>query len=54
MGLLSDSTDATFVGATYRDRFERREGVWKMREREVVIHHFNGFPGTQLTKPEAI
>jgi gamma-hexachlorocyclohexane dehydrochlorinase len=53
MGLLADSTDATFVGATYRDRFERRGGVWKIVEREVVIHHFNGFPGTQLTKPEA-
>jgi gamma-hexachlorocyclohexane dehydrochlorinase len=53
MGLLTDNTDATFVGATYRDRFERRGGVWKMVEREVVIHHFNGVPGTRLTKPEA-
>ena len=51
MGLLTDSEEATFVGATYYDRFERRDGEWKILEREVTIHYFNQFPGTQLTKP---
>lgn len=53
MGLLTDSTEATFVGATYKDRFQRREGSWKILEREVSIHYFNPFPGTTLSAPEA-
>ena len=53
MGLLTDSAEATFVGATYRDRYERREGVWKIAVREVQIHYFNQFSGTTLSAPEA-
>jgi len=52
MGLLTESAEATFVGATYRDRFQRRGGVWKIAEREVEIHHFNQFAGTTLSAPE--
>ena len=52
MGLLTDSTEATFVGATYRDRYQRRDGAWKILEREVTIHYFNQFAGTTLSAPE--
>lgn len=54
VGLLTGSTEATFVGATYRDRLERRERQWRIAEREVQIHFFNTFEGTQLSKPEAL
>ena len=53
MGLLTGSAEATFVGATYKDRFQRRESCWKIVEREVSIHYFNPFPGTTLSAPEA-
>ena len=36
MGLLTDSTEATFVGATYKDSFARRDGIWRISEREVT------------------
>jgi hypothetical protein len=52
MGLLADSVEATFVGATYRDQFQRRDGIWKIAEREVAIHYFNQFAGTTLSAPE--
>ena len=52
-GLLADGPEATFVGATYADRVERRDGVWKIAERNVTIHYFNSFAGTRLSKPEA-
>lgn len=51
-GKLADSTEATFVGASYRDLLVRRDGVWKIRQRDVTIHYFNQFPGTTLTAPE--
>ena len=51
-GLLTDSTNATFVGATYTDQVERRNGIWKIRRRDVVIHYFNSFEGHTLSKPE--
>ena len=53
MGLLTGQSEATFVGASYADRLERRDGIWKIAEREVTIHYFNTFPGTELSKPEA-
>ena len=52
MGLLTDGPEATFVGATYRDRYERRDGVWKIAERAVAIHYFNQFAGTTLSAPD--
>lgn len=52
-GLLAGNTEATFVGASYRDRLERRSGVWRIACRDVQIHYFNTFPGTELSKPDA-
>lgn len=52
-GLLAGSTEATFVGATYSDRLERRDGVWKIAERKVAIHYFNSFSGTELSRPQS-
>ena len=52
-GLLTGNPEATFVGATYRDLVERREGVWRIAVRDVEIHYFNSFPGTQLSRPES-
>lgn len=50
-GLLAGDTQATFVGATYRDQVERREGRWAIALRKVEIHYFNTFAGTTLSKP---
>ena len=50
-GLLVGSSLATFVGASYQDEVERREGLWKIRRRTVTIHYFNSFENTTLTKP---
>ena len=52
MGLLTDSTEATFVGATYKDNYARRDGIWRIFEREVTIHYFNQFEDTTLSAPE--
>lgn len=50
-GLLTGGPEATFVGASYADKLERRHGVWKIAERTVDIHYFNSFSGTELSKP---
>jgi hypothetical protein len=39
------------VAATYRDHFQRRDGVWKILRRDVTIHFFNPIPGAQMTPP---
>jgi ketosteroid isomerase-like protein len=52
-GRLADSSEATFVGATYRDSLERRGGEWRIAVRNVDIYWFNSFPGTRLSKPDA-
>ena len=44
MGLLTDSAEATFVGATYRDRYQRRSGCWKIAEREVCLLYTSPSP----------
>lgn len=51
-GCLADSSEATFVGATYTDTVARREGVWKIVQRDVTIHYFNSFANTRLSAPE--
>ncbi len=51
-GLLNGSPLATFVGASYADHVERREGLWKIHRRDVTMHYFNSFDGTTLSKPE--
>lgn len=42
------------VGATYRDRYERRDGVWRIAGRTVEIHYFNPLPGARMRAPEAV
>jgi gamma-hexachlorocyclohexane dehydrochlorinase len=39
------------ISATYRDHFQRRDGVWKILRRDVTIHFFNPIPGAQMTPP---
>lgn len=51
-GKLSDTPEATLVGASYYDLLVRRDGVWKIKQRDVTIHYFNGLPGTTLNPPE--
>ena len=50
-GLLAGSSAATFVGASYQDEVEKREGSWKIQRRTVTIHYFNSFENTTLSKP---
>lgn len=41
------------VSASYRDHFQRRNGVWKILRRDVTIHFFNPIPGAQMTPPQS-
>lgn len=43
---------ARTVGATYTDKFERRNGVWKIIYRHVKIHHFSELVGVTLAPPQ--
>lgn len=43
---------AQTVAATYTDRFERRDGVWKIAKRKVTMHHFNPLVGITLSAPQ--
>jgi hypothetical protein len=52
MGTLTTAPDCQIVGATYSDSLQRREGVWKIKERAVRIHYFNPVAGTELTVPQ--
>jgi len=51
VGSLTGEDTCQIVGATYSDQLERREGIWKIRERSVQIHYFNPVPGTVLSAP---
>ncbi len=51
IGSTSDGQAQT-VAATYTDRFERRDGVWKIARRHVKMHHFSPLVGTTLTAPQ--
>lgn len=51
VGTLAGEDVCQIVGATYRDRLQRRAGVWKISERAVRIHYFNPVPGTRLAAP---
>jgi hypothetical protein len=51
MGALMDDS-VQMISATYRDHFTRRDGVWKIQRRDVVIHYFNPIPGAQMTAPQ--
>jgi gamma-hexachlorocyclohexane dehydrochlorinase len=50
MGATADDV-VQMISATYTDDFERREGVWKIAKRNVVIHYFNPIPGAEMTSP---
>jgi gamma-hexachlorocyclohexane dehydrochlorinase len=50
MGATKDDV-VQMISATYTDDFERRNGVWKIARRAVVIHYFNPVPGAQMTSP---
>ena len=51
MGALQDNS-VQMISATYRDHFQRRQGVWKIRRRDVTIHYFNPIPGAAMTAPQ--
>lgn len=50
MGATKDDV-VQMINATYTDDFERRNGIWKIARRAVVIHYFNPIPGAQMTAP---
>lgn len=52
MGATKDDI-VQMISATYSDDFERRNGVWKIARRKVVIHYFNPVPGAEMSAPGA-
>jgi ketosteroid isomerase-like protein len=50
MGALRDDS-VQMISATYVDQFLRRDGVWKIKHRDVVMHYFNPIPGAVMTPP---
>ncbi len=48
----SSEGQAQSVAATYHDRFERRDGVWKIARRKVTMQHFSPLTGITLTAPQ--
>ena len=50
MGATTDDV-VQMISATYTDDFERREGIWKIARRSVVIHYFNPIPGAEMSSP---
>lgn len=50
IGTTADGQAQT-ISATYTDRFERRGGVWKIRQRDVRMHHFSPLLGITLAPP---
>ena len=50
MGATADDI-VQMISATYTDNFERRDGVWKIAKRHVVIHYFNPIPGAEMEAP---
>ena len=43
--------EVQMVGATYTDRFERRNGTWKIARRDVELHYFNPIPNIEMSAP---
>jgi hypothetical protein len=50
IGTTADGIAQT-IAATYRDRFERRDGIWKIASRDVTMHHFSPLVGITLSPP---
>lgn len=51
VGRLAGEDVCQIVGATYEDQLERRDGTWRIRQRDVTIHYFNPIHGTALVAP---
>lgn len=51
IGTTADGQAQT-VSATYTDRFERRDGVWRIVNRKVTMHHFSPLVGITLNPPQ--
>jgi gamma-hexachlorocyclohexane dehydrochlorinase len=50
IGTTADEVAQT-ISATYTDLFERRDGVWKIKVRQVKMHHFSPLTGITLSPP---
>lgn len=50
MGATADDI-VQMISATYSDDFERRDGIWKIAKRNVVIHYFNPIPAAVMSPP---
>jgi len=50
MGATSDDV-VQMISATYRDHFQRRNGVWKIKRRAVTMYYFNPIPGAEMSAP---
>ncbi len=50
MGATRDDV-VQMISATYRDHFQRRDGVWKIKRRDVTMHYFNPIPGVEMSPP---
>lgn len=54
-GEATDPTGTTAViSASYEDVFERRDGVWRISERRIVVHSFSGFDDDWRLDPDAV
>jgi len=51
VGRLAGESVCQIVGATYEDQVERRDGTWRIKQRDVTIHYFNPVNGTPLVAP---
>lgn len=51
MGASNEGDIVQMINATYLDDFERRDGVWKIAKRKVVMHYFNPIPGAEMSAP---
>ena len=51
VGRLAGESICQIVGATYKDQLERRDGIWRILQRDVTIHYFNPVNGTPLVAP---
>ena len=51
---IGNTTDgqAQTVAASYFDRFTRRDGIWKIARRRVVMQHFSPLVGITLSAPQ--
>jgi 3-phenylpropionate/cinnamic acid dioxygenase small subunit len=50
MGATRDDI-VQMISATYIDDFERRDNVWRIAKRKVIIHYFNPVPGAEMSAP---